>query len=522
MRDWLGRLVSRGLLRREHSAPRASGQRSVQRQHIRVLEPETLARVLAESEIPGYGRAEGYLDLAEQMEESYLHYAGVLSTRKRQIAQIPIRIEPVSDSPEDVADADLVRPFFERAEFEAELVDILDSLGKSFSASEIIWETSERQWMPLRLVHRAPQWFDFDPETGRRLMLHEIGEDGGWVELPAWKYVTHYGQVKSGLPIRGGLARAAAWSWMAHSFTVANWLRFCEVYGQPLRVGRYDASVSDGDRDVLRRALYGLSSDFAALIGSGMEIELLADSQATARSDIYRDLVSYLDGQISIHVLGQTLTTDAGDSGSYALGQVHNQVREDIERSDAHLLTTTLRRDLIVPVITLNRGEREEYPRVVIEREQATDAKMICDALAALLPHGLRVRADDVRQILDMETPGPDDEVLEMKSVSMPPPPDAPGRNAAMARLALLAADAGGAADPVSRAIAEHVDPEWAALSAPLVDPILAAAVEAGDYDRLRDSLPALFGEMNDSAIRRLLERLGFSGHVSAAGLPGP
>jgi phage gp29-like protein len=68
-------------------------------------------------------------------------------------------------------------------------------------------------------------------------------------------------------------------------------------------------------------------------------------------------------------VLGQTNTTDAqaGGLGS-GQAQVHNEVRGDIERADAKLLAATLNRDLVVPMVILNRGVRDKYPRLKIGR----------------------------------------------------------------------------------------------------------------------------------------------------------
>ena len=57
--------------------------------------------------------------------------------------------------------------------------------------------------------------------------------------LQPYKFVTHVTKVKSGIPIRGGLARAAAWSWLFKTFTLKDWMRFVEAYGHPMRLGRF-------------------------------------------------------------------------------------------------------------------------------------------------------------------------------------------------------------------------------------------------------------------------------------------
>jgi phage gp29-like protein len=56
----------------------------------------------------------------------------------------------------------MVRDWLKRDELTDEIFDILDCLGKGYSFTEIIWDTSTGQWMPLRLEWRDPRWFRFD------------------------------------------------------------------------------------------------------------------------------------------------------------------------------------------------------------------------------------------------------------------------------------------------------------------------------------------------------------------------
>ncbi|MGJ0206862.1 phage portal protein family protein, partial [Streptococcus pyogenes] len=60
---------------------------------------------------------------------------------------------------------------------------------------------------------------------------------------------------------------------------------------------------------------------------------------------------------ISKAVLGGTLTSTTSQSGggAFALGQVHNEVRHDLLASDARQLAATLSRDLLWPLLVLNR-----------------------------------------------------------------------------------------------------------------------------------------------------------------------
>ena len=533
--DQYGRPIRTGRLRREISSPSFASVRSIVSSHqTRGITPQRLAVILREAED---GDAEAYLDLAEDMEERDLHYLAVLSTRRRQVSQLMVTVEPADDSADAEADAALVRAWVKRNELEDELFDLLDAVGKGFAVCEIIWEMSERQWMPLRLEYRLPRWFEYDRETGTELRLRDIGGDLGLAELEPAKFVVHRHAAKSGLPIRGGLARCAAWAWMFKNYTTRDWVRFVEAYGQPLRLGKYHKASSDEERGVLLRAVSNIAADAAAIVPAEMEIEFPEPSDTAARSDIYRDLLTYLDGQISKAVLGQTLTTDTSESGggAYALGKVHDEVRHDIERSDARQLAATLNRDIVRPLVLLNRGERKALPRIVIGREEQSDPALLSEAVSKLVPIGLRVKADEMRAKLGLSDPDDGDEVLEARAPAVSDPDDGdpgdpndpesePGAARALAR---ALARSGRGRDAIDRAVDDLLaDDGWEPLMEPIVDPVLAeaqAALERGDsLEAFRDRLAALFADMDDARLVETLRRMAFSAQLSGdAGLSG-
>ena len=482
--DHRHRPIDMRALEERRGGPSLTGVRSVIPQHpIRGLTPERMAAILREAETPGYGHATRYLELAEVMEERDLHYVGVLGTRKRAVSQIGIQIEPASDAARDAADADLVREFFDREAFEDEAFDLLDAIGKGFAVSEIIWERSARQWMPARLEMELPHWYGYDAETGASLMRRD---EGGWTPLEPWKYVVHEVRAKSGLAIRGGLARIAAWAWLFKVYGMKDWVRFCEAYGQPIRIGRYPPNARQEDKDVLETAIRNVAVDAAALIPEGMGIEFISVEGAAARAEIYRDLIRYIDSKLSIAVIGQTLTTEQGESGARALGEVHNLVRGDIERADGKQLAATLRRDLVIPIVILNHGPRDAYPLVRIERAAAVDKDLLSRSLERLVPLGLRVRAEEVRGMLGLAHPDRDDEVLEPPAAGSTDPPSRPPAKAR---------DAGG--EPDHRALARELDaadplPALTARTRAAVGPLVDGwigrlAKDAADADSLTD-----------------------------------
>tara|TARA_R110002072_G_scaffold302699_2_gene487436 strand:+ start:1535 stop:3088 length:1554 start_codon:yes stop_codon:yes gene_type:complete len=412
--DHLGNPIKKNVMVEEIAGPSMTGVRQHFDEHVtHGLTPRHLASILRNAES---GDPHDYLGMAEELEEKDLHYLSVMGTRKRAVSQLEMTVEPASDDANDEANADLVREFLNRDDVEDLLFDILDAVGKGYSVSEIVWETSEKQWLPCDIIWRDPRWFEFDPIDRRTLMLKERAE---LVPLQPYKFVYHTHKSKSGLPIRGGLARSVAWAWMFKNFGVKDWVIFAEVYGQPIRVGKYGPNATEDERRVLLRAVANIGTDAAAIIPESMMIEFIkADSAGS--SDLYERLCNWMDYQISKAVLGQTTTTDAV-SGGHAVAKEHNEVREDIERSDSKQLSATLNQTLVKYIIDLNRGPQKRYPKIRLGRSEYTDISKLSTALNILVPLGLKVSESEIRSKVGLKEPDSDDDILTPIKAETPP-----------------------------------------------------------------------------------------------------
>ena len=101
-----GRPMERKPLDEPIAAPSVTGVRSIHSGNPeRNLTPARLGSILKEAE---QGNPIAYLELAEAMEEKDNHYLSVLGTRKRQVSQLPIRVEPADESAAAKAHAALI------------------------------------------------------------------------------------------------------------------------------------------------------------------------------------------------------------------------------------------------------------------------------------------------------------------------------------------------------------------------------------------------------------------------------
>lgn len=76
-------------------------------------------------------------------------------------------------------------------------------------------------------------------------------------------------------------------------------------------------------------------------------------SGKTGSSEVYEAIITKCEKNIAKVILGQTLTTDIGTSGSYAASNTHQQVREDLIASDVRLCEKTVQ-EFINKIHSLN------------------------------------------------------------------------------------------------------------------------------------------------------------------------
>jgi len=343
-----------------------------------------------------------YMELAEDIEERDLHYAGVLGTRKRQVSQLPITVEAASDDPVHIEHADFLRDWIENGDLEAALFDMLDGIGKGYSVLEIVWDTQPSHFLPEKLIYRPQRWYEVEREDLETICLREAAS---LVPLAAHKFVVHKHPAKSGLVLRSGIARLASWAWMYKAFTLRDWAVFTQNFGQPIRIGKYGTDAQPADIDTLWRAVANIAGDCAAIIPKTMEIEFQEVKSLGATTENYERRANWLDQQVSKAVLGQTATTDA-IAGGHAVGREHRQVQEDVERADARMLSATVNRQLGQPIIAFNFGPQDRYPRIRIGRPDEVPLKEFMDAAKIFaVDMGGRVEASQLRDRIGLDDP---------------------------------------------------------------------------------------------------------------------
>jgi phage gp29-like protein len=475
------------------------------------LTPTRLAQVLRSANL---GDLDEFLILAEEMEERDPHYGSVLSTRKLAVSSLPIQVEAAGESAEEQRHADEVRDIVSDPDFLACLKDFQDGLGKGYSVVEIGWETSAKQWLPTQFDWRDPRLFTMNTETFMELRL-KVDDDPLGEPLAPFKFIVHQPKIKSGISIRGALGRLAAISYMCKSFALSDWMAFAEVFGMPIRVGKYHQSASEPEIATLRRAVASIGSDAAAIMPEKMAIELI-ERAGSGGDQFYKELSKFLDEQTSKAVLGQTMTTDNGSSMAQA--EVHNEVRADIRDDDATQLANTLNRYLVIPYINLNYGVQKRYPRIKLEIAEPEDAEQLARTAQVLVGLGMRISEKGLLARTGMPEPEDENDVLKMPAATAPQPAEGgeeeQPQRAALNRQQALEIALNRQSDSVDDYADDFLE-DWEPQMSDMVQPFIDAL---GDYDSLeavRADLPNLVKKLDPTMLQELLARGLFAARAS-------
>lgn len=357
-------------------------------------------------------------ELYEDIEEKDPHVATCLQTRKLAVASLDWEIIPISDKPED----DEIAKFCQEAlegitDLEDDFVDLLDAVGKGYAMSEVMWEMVGGKVVPIDLVWIHPKKLSWVNSLTPRILTEDDPAMG--IEPPPWKTIYHRYRARSGFDMRAGSLRVLAYLYLLKIYAWKDWAAHNEVYGMPLRVGKYPPGISPADREALRDAIVNLGSDAGGIISKETEIEFIeSSSRASGRQIPFAVMIDMINREISKAILGQTLTTDTtGGTGTYAAGKVHADVRRDLVAADARGLETTLRSQLLRPLVGFNYGWEKPVPKFKLHYEEGEDLTALSTVVKNLADAGFPFVAEDLAERFGFDLPDKDGK----STVLMPP-----------------------------------------------------------------------------------------------------
>lgn len=120
-----------------------------------------------------------------------------------------------------------------------------------------------------------------------------------------------------------------------------DWAQFAEMFGMPFRELSYD-DYDPETRAKLEKAMEEWGAAGYIIKPKSAELTLHDTGGSTSSAEVYDMLISKCDAAISKVILGNTLTTEQGEIGSQALGEVHKESESEKNASDQLFILSIL------------------------------------------------------------------------------------------------------------------------------------------------------------------------------------
>ncbi|MCO5250717.1 MAG: DUF935 domain-containing protein [Candidatus Kapabacteria bacterium] len=271
---------------------------------------------------------------------------------------------------EPTRESKFIKALFSKLNLYKVIDEMLDAVLYGYKPMEIYWhevgtlDVENEVWkgnflIPSAIVGKPPHWFKFDSDENL------VYDRRGVRDVPhSRKFIVVKHNDTGGNPYGRGVLSNCFWPWVYKKAVMEFWTRYCEKYGSPYLLGILDKTAPSYSPEDLASALSGLIGGGVGVFSldslAGEKIEAIS-AGSTQSGETYKQVVGFMNAEISKAVLSQTLSTEQGDKGTFALGKVHMDVRQELVESDMRLIEQTFN-TLIQWLVEYNFESVERMP----------------------------------------------------------------------------------------------------------------------------------------------------------------
>lgn len=251
-----------------------------------------------------------------------LHLSGIIDKRLVGVSRIPIEFRR-DGKPDEAVNREIRAPWFRRF-----VKDVLWSKFWGFSLFQFY-----RDEDGFIGYYKVP-WKHYDPV--RRVILKRQSDTDG-IPVDAFADMVCVCEDPRSLGMLSELVPMVLYK----RGDMADWAQFCQIFGMPIREYTYDA----GDEDARRRLLQDARSQGANAVyihPKESALNLIESANKSGTVDLYERFKDACNTEMSVRVLGNTLTTDAKTTGTQALGTVHQEEEDHIKADDRDFVLDVL------------------------------------------------------------------------------------------------------------------------------------------------------------------------------------
>ncbi len=404
--------------------------------------------------------------------------AGALETRLLAVMATPWRLEGLPD------DVNFIRQ---------QLMPWLDMLVRhswqavpyGYAVAEVVYQRLKGGGIGIERVLNKPFWWFMPRADGALVGAYDV-------DTPLdtrFKFILTRRNPSYIQPYGEALLSRLYWPWYFRQTGWEHWMRWLARYGTPPLIG------TGTQLQELHDALMAAVDAPAIAVPEGTTVEAVNPASGAQHFPEFEQAVTK---RVQKLILGQTLTTDVGSSGSYAAAKVHDRVRDDKRLSDCKLVAAGVQQlvDALVqlnslqPVRFVMEDERE------LNSERATRDATLVQAGIVSLSRDYLLRAYDFNEN-DIE-------------------PATGGRKGGQQPMAMMAAEGGTTLTAAQQAVESLVDTTIMAAGSPLDPAKIRQAIETADTPDAMIEVLAKMAEAGTSAseFAELTERALFAADV--------
>lgn len=365
----------------------------------------------------------------DQMVDADSVLAGLIDSRIDACAGIEWDIIPASQDESDVDISNFVREAIKGIdEFQDDLSDILRACVTGFSVSEIIWTNrdvdGEMRIVPEALLAKTADWFKFDQERKLRFLSNESKYEG--VPVPDYKFIVHSFRKRNESPYGVSLLRSVYWPWWFKSHGYAEWMKAAERGAVGTIVMKYGPAANEEEQNELEEAAQKMLKCHYVVCKEDTQIEFPVQQIDSSFADI---LVSRCNDEMTYRILGAVLSSSTTESGTRALGEVHDLRFQERTEADSKSLAATLNKTLIKYIVDLNYPGVTQYPKWKQRYEQPKDVATNANTLKFALELGLDISKKTAADLLELPLAKEGEDLISLTTAPAPEqiPPETTG-----------------------------------------------------------------------------------------------
>ncbi|MDR0877233.1 MAG: DUF935 domain-containing protein, partial [Treponema sp.] len=248
--------------------------------------------------------------------------------------------------------------------------EMMDAVAYGYSPLEVLWKADHGYWGIGNIVGKPPQWFEFDQNNN---LVLKTNSGIATEELPENRFLLVRHRPSYANPYGVKIFSKCFWPVTFKRNGFQWWTVFVEKYGGAFLQGEYPVNAPQEYQDKLIAGLESMVANAVAIVPEGSKITITSASDKGGSNTVHETFIKAVNAEISKAVLGETLTTEIGERGSYAAANTHNDVREELAAADRRRISAAFNR-LAAVYTRYNFGGEVTPPRFEFVKDEDLQA----------------------------------------------------------------------------------------------------------------------------------------------------